>query len=63
MTLPPEVQQAISELPGADGWWHSSGQEDFEGIATDLLAAGLGGDAVLDILGRAFGAVANEYGN
>jgi hypothetical protein len=59
---PVELAAWIEKMPGSDGWWHSDGCETFQGIARDLVRAGLTTEKVQDILERAFGAVAGEYG-
>jgi hypothetical protein len=60
--LPKAVKDAIASFPGEDGWWHTSSQEDFESIARFLIQRGLLAGDVIDILGRAYGDVANEFG-
>lgn len=57
------LAEAIDQIPGGDGWWHSSGQEVFEGIAKQLLLKGLFEEEILQILEAAYGAVAGEFGD
>jgi len=58
-----DVKAAIASLPGAEGWWHSSGRETLEHVAAELSAAGLPDDTIIDVLARVFGAAAEEYGD
>jgi len=61
--LPAEVFAAVGDLGATpDGWWRTSGREDYEELAVTLLAFGLGTDTVIDILARAYAAAAAEYG-
>lgn len=56
------VRAAVKQLGGDDGWWHASGQEEFETIAEDLAAHGIDNRTIIGLLSRAHAAVANEYG-
>lgn len=56
------MKEFIANLPGKDGWWHTSGREDFERIARMLLSYEIPEEDVTDILGRVYGDVANEFG-
>ncbi len=60
--LPAPLRKAIAEIPGSDGWWHSSGQDTFEELAERLLAAGMTTEDALGILEGAYGAAAGEFG-
>lgn len=57
-----QLMEYIKGMAGPDGWWHADGCDTFQGIARDLLRAGLSTDKIQDILERAFGAVAGEFG-
>lgn len=47
----------------ADGeWWRSSGQKAFEEIFLFLTGKGLSEDEAIDVLEKAYAAVANEFG-
>lgn len=58
-----DILAAIAALSGDEGWWHTSGQEELEKVAAELVEAGLDAEAVIDILSRVFQAAAAEYGD
>lgn len=61
--LPPFVTASITNLARADeGWWHTSGEEEFQRIAVALLNVGFSQEQTTDMLTSAYVAVAAEYG-
>jgi hypothetical protein len=60
--LPQALRDEIDGLAGQGGWWHSSGLKEFEAIALELLEHGFSKGLVIGLLGRAYGAVAGEFG-
>lgn len=56
-----EVADRVGAIP-RNGWWHPDGEETFIELAADLVTAGLTVDRAIDVLERAYGAVAGEFG-
>ncbi len=56
------IRDAVLGIPGEAGWWHADGADTFEALAVEMIGHGIPEQAAIDALGRAYGAVANEYG-
>lgn len=57
-----EMRQAIHDIPG-DGWWKSSGEDVFNGLADQLLTRGFTWQEAVNVLSEAYAAVADQYGD
>lgn len=56
-----QMMQAVQDIP-PNGWWHSDGEDSFIEIGRAMLQAGMPVGLVLELLERAYGAVAGEFG-
>lgn len=57
------LYRSIAAIPGENGWWSSSGHVTFTEIADKLLSKGFTTDEALELLEKAYGAVAGEFGS
>jgi hypothetical protein len=57
-----ELGAAIDAIPPGDGWWSTGGRETFHTLAQEMIGEGIPPARAVEILGRAYGAVAQEYG-
>lgn len=58
-----ELKKRIKNIPGEDGWWKESGEENFNKIAKRLIDRDFTEDEVIDILEECYWVVSEEYGN
>ena len=56
------LRKEIAQTPGDSGWWSKDNGEDFVVLAVELMDKGLDRYEALEILTRAYWAVANEFG-
>lgn len=56
------IKQEIDLIPGDSGWWDDDDKGDFLALAVELFDLGLDRCQVIEILARAYWAVANEFG-
>lgn len=57
------LDKAIDEIPGGDGWWHPHNGDTYRALGRDLVALGATEEAAVEILSRAYGAAADEFGS
>jgi hypothetical protein len=60
---PAMLQRSVARIPGDEGWWASSGGMTYQRLAATLVARGLTGVEVLDVLETAYAAAAGEFGS
>lgn len=56
------IVKQVDLIPGDSGWWNKSNRGDYLALAVELFDLGLDRYQVLEILTRAYWAVANEFG-
>lgn len=64
MPISKELEKYIESIPpGDEGWWNSSGREDFIKEAERLLSFSVPEDTIKDVFTNLYSAVAGEYGS
>lgn len=58
-----EMSKKINSIPSDGDWWHESSKEVFVQHGLLLMQRGLDIDAVMELLGNLYSAVAIEYGD
>lgn len=57
------LSEKIESIPGSEGWWKSSGKEDFLKMAQTLIAKGFSEEEAVSLLESAYHAVSGEFGS
>lgn len=57
-----ELKDAIANLPGSSGWWHTGNGDRYQTLADTLIEYGLLPVQAYDILASAYSAAADEFG-
>ena len=63
MKLSKEITNKIKIIPGAEGFWSSSSEEDFLEIGGKMVSKGISEEETLEMLSTLYFATANCYGN
>ena len=56
------LREAVSKIPGPDGWWKSGSREDYEKMVLELVALGVPPQTAVDLLSGAYWAAADCFG-
>lgn len=57
------LEQMIDEIPGEDGWWKNSSQEDYQAAARHLAGRGMTDMDIYEMLQTLYWAAADCFGS